>query len=359
MRFDPIAYLQWAKSGAQVSVNMSRSGVPDLTVEDLDLDAAKIDLNGFHPYGWKPLIEAIAGRYGADPESVIPAVGASQAIFLACAALLNPGDGVYVEKPAYEPLLGVPRALGADVRRFARRFESGFRPDIGEFEEGLVDKTKLVILTNLHNPSGVRLPLSEIRTLAEAAGRRGAMVCVDEVYLELAAGGGFRTSFGSADNIIVVSSLTKAFGLGGLRCGWILAPPNIAPAIRRAVDHLHVEHVFPAEQIALQAFKRLDRLITRHCAWAEKNLGIVREFMAGEPRLTWIEPGGGIVAFPRVVGPEGEMEGGDRLALELRKNMDTLVVPGRFFEDARHFRLGFGLESGLLRLGLRNIRVKL
>jgi len=351
--------MEWAKSGHRASVNMSQSGLPGLTAEDLDLESAKIEINGYHPYGWKPLIEAIAGRYGADPESVLPTLGTSQAIFLVCAALLNPGDGVYVEKPAYEPLLDVPRALGAEVRRFERRFERKFHVDLAEFEEGFVEGTKLVILTNLHNPSGIRLDASEIRALAEAAGRRGAMVCVDEVYLEFATAEEPRTSFGVADNLIVISSLTKAFGLAGLRCGWILAPRKIVPEIRRAVDHLYVEHVFPAEQMALRAFNRLDRLITRNRVWIDKNRDIVREFMVEEPRLVWVEPDGGIIAFPRVVARLGEEDGGDRLARELRESMDTLIVPGSFFEDARHFRLGFGLESGLLRLGLRNVRTKL
>ena len=359
MRFDPVAYLEWAKSDRRVAVNMAQSGLPGLTAEDLDLDSVKIEINGYHPYGWKPLIEAIAGRYGADPESVLPTLGASQAIFLVCAAFLNPGDGVYVEKPAYEPLIDVPRDMGAEVRRFERRFENKFHIDLAEFEEGFAEATKLVLVTNLHNPSGVRLEDGEIQTLAEAAGRRGAMVCIDEVYLELAAAGSPRTSFGSADNIIVVSSLTKAFGLSGLRCGWILAPRKIAPVIRRVVDHLYVEHAFPAEQIALRAFNRLDRLTARNRVWIDKNRDIVREFMAVEPRLAWVEPDGGVVAFPRVAARDGEAEGGDRLARELRETMDTLVVPGGFFENARHFRLGFGLEAGLLRLGLRNIRSKL
>ena len=359
MRFDPVVYMEWAKSGHRASVNMSQSGLPGLTAEDLDLDSGKIEINGYHPYGWKPLIEAIAGRYGADPESVLPTLGTSQAIFLVCAALLNPGDVVYVEKPAYEPLLDVPGAVGADVKRFERRFENKFHIDPAEFEAGLAEGTKLVLLTNLHNPSGVRLEASEIRAVAEAAARRGAMVCMDEVYLELAAAEEPRTSFGSADNIIVISSLTKAFGLAGLRCGWILAPRKIISTFRRAADHLYVEHVFPAEQIALRAFNRLDRLITRNRVWIDKNRDIVREFMSGEPRLAWVEPDGGIVAFPRVVGRGGETAAGDSLARELRETMDTLIVPGSFFEDARHFRFGYGLEAGLLRLGLRNIRSKL
>jgi aspartate/methionine/tyrosine aminotransferase len=359
MRFDPVVYMEWAKSSSRAAVNLAQSGLPGLTFADLNLDLGSVELNGVHPYGWKPLIEAIAGRYGADPESVVPTIGTSQAIFLVGAALLSAGDGVYIEKPAYEPLLDVSRALGANVRRFERRFERKFGIDLEEFETGFPEGTKLVLLTNLHNPSGVRLESGKIRALAEAAARRGAMLCIDEVYLELAAGEGPKTAFGSADNIIVISSLTKAFGLAGLRCGWIMAPPRIVPAIRRVVDHLYVEHVFAAEQLAARAFSRLDGLMTKSRIWTDKNKAIVRAFMEGEPRLKWVEPDGGVVAFPRVVGRDEETAGGDRLARELRETKDTSIVPGSFFEDARHFRLGFGLEAGLLRLGLANIRSKL
>ncbi|MHB8053844.1 MAG: pyridoxal phosphate-dependent aminotransferase [Candidatus Aminicenantales bacterium] len=359
MLFDPVVYMEWAKKGDRAAVNMAQSGVPGLSFEDLGLNLQNIALNGYHPYGWKPLIEAIAARYRADPDSVIPTIGTSQAIFLVCAALLSEGDGVYIEKPAYEPLLDVPRALGADIRRFERRFERKFGIDVGEFENGIPEGTKLILLTNLHNPSGVRLDPQSLQALAEAAARSGAMVCVDEVYLEFAAGDGPKTSFGTADNIIVISSLTKAFGLAGLRCGWILAPPRIVPMIRRVVDHLYVEHVFPAEQLSARVFPLLDGLMAKTRVWTDKNKAIVRDFIANDPRLDWVEPDGGIVAFPRVVARVGEEDGGDRLARELRETKDTLIVPGSFFEDARHFRLGFGLEAGLLRLGLANIRSKL
>ncbi|MCX6565220.1 MAG: pyridoxal phosphate-dependent aminotransferase [Candidatus Aminicenantes bacterium] len=359
MRFEPVAYMEWAKFGSGAALNLARSGLPGLSFEDLGLDLRSIQLNGDHPYGWRPLIEAIAGRYGAGPDSVVPTIGTSQAVFLVCAALLNNGDGVYVEKPAYEPLLAVPRALGADIRRFNRPFERRFGVDPEEFEKGFPKGVRLVVLTNLHNPSGVRLAPEDVRTLAGVAARHGALVLVDEVYLEFLAAGNCRTSFGLADNIIVISSLTKAFGLAGLRCGWVLAPPRIVPAIRRVVDHLYVEHVFPSEQLSARVFPLLDELKAKSRVWTDPNRAIVREFIESEPRLQWIEPDGGIVAFPRVVDRSEDGSGGDRLARRLRETLETSIVPGGFFEDSRHFRLGFGLPASDLRRGLENIRLKL
>ncbi|MBN1939482.1 MAG: pyridoxal phosphate-dependent aminotransferase [Candidatus Aminicenantes bacterium] len=361
MPYEPIGYMEWAKAGTRAAVNMARSGLPGLEFSDLGLEIGLTDLrlNGEHPYGWKPLIEAIAGRYGADPGCVIPSVGTSQAIFLACAAVLSEGDAVYVEQPAYEPLRSVPRTAGGRVFRFSRSLENGFGVDPAEFAERLPEGAKLVIMSDLHNPSGVKLPPERVKELAGIAADRGADVLIDEVYLEFEAGVRPHTSFGLAENIIVISSLTKAFGLSGLRCGWVLAPRRLVPSIRRVVDNLHVEHVLPAEQISARIFPLLDGLKDRSRAWIESNTAVVREFMARTPGLRWVEPDGGIVAFPRVVARGGETEGGDRLARVLLETKDTAVVPGGFFEDFRHFRLGFGLPEDLLRLGLDNISASL
>lgn len=358
MPFNPIVYMEWAKAGTRASVNMARSGLPGLEFADLGLDfgLGDLQLNGEHPYGWKPLIEAIAARYGADPECVIPSVGTSQAIFLVCAAVCSEGDAVYVERPAYEPLRSVPEAAGGRVVRFSRPYERGFSVDPVEFKDRFPPEAKLVILSNLHNPSGVKLSPERVTELAGIASGRGADVLIDEVYLEFDSGPAPRTAFGSADNIIVISSLTKVFGLSGLRCGWILAPRRLVPAIRRVVDNLHVEHVLPAEQISARIFPKLDPLRVRNTLWTENNKAIVRDFMAKTPGLSWAEPDGGVVAFPRILNREGENEAGDRLARVLLETADTAVVPGRFFEDPRHIRLGFGLSESLLRRGLANIR---
>lgn len=113
MEFQPIEYMEWAKLKSCGAVNLSRSGMPGLSLRDLPLSLEGLDINGEQPYGLPPLLEAIASRYGAQPENVVPTVGTSQAIFFACAALLERGDAVLVERPAYEPLLSCARVLGA------------------------------------------------------------------------------------------------------------------------------------------------------------------------------------------------------------------------------------------------------
>jgi aspartate/methionine/tyrosine aminotransferase len=356
MDFDPVAHMEWAKLAPKARINLSRSGVPALTLAEAGLDLQGIEINGDHPYGYVPLLEAIAARHGARPDNVIPSIGTSMAIFHVCAALLDPGDTAAVERPAYEQIRAVPRALGARIVRFDRTQEEGYRLDPEALEERLPDGTKLVLMTNLHNPSGVWLSPGEIRAAAEAAERKGAWLFIDEVYLEFMPGAAARTAFGLAPNIITAASLTKVFGLSGLRCGWILVPDPLVPLFRRALDHLFVEPVFPTDQISARVFPRLDAIKESRRAEREARRREAAAFVASEPRLTWTEPSAGIVGFPRVVGPAGP---GDALAAVLKKDFETSVVPGVFFEDPRGFRLGFGVEPEILEEGLKAIRAAL
>jgi hypothetical protein len=352
MKFESIEYMEWAKLESKAGINLSRSGVAGLELKDLDMDLTGLEINGDHSYGYPPLLEAIAARYGAQEDQVVPAVGTSLAVFIACAAVLEKGDGVAIEKPAYEPLRSVPRAIGAEITRFERPYEVGYKVDRDRFGSALAANPKLVILTNLHNPSGAYLARPQIQALAFEAQRKGAFVFVDEVYLEYMAGSEAGSSFGLAENIIVASSLTKVFGLAGFRCGWLLAPAPLARKMRRVMDHLTVEHVYIAEQLAARAFPLLDAIKERNRPLFENNRRTVRNFIRETDELEWQEPAGGVIGFPRVKGPFD----GDALARILREQYDTSVVPGRFFEDSRHFRLGFGVPPQTLAQGLENIK---
>ena len=352
MQIDPVAYLEWAKLHKRRRINLSPSGTADRTFDELGFDPALLKITGPNAYGHPDLLGALGSRYGVPEDNVFTMAGASQAIFMVCAALLGKGDRVLVEKPAYEPLLSLPRLLGAEVVRLERRFDEGYGVDPVRYSDALACRPKLVVLTNLHNPSGVRLSEDAHRSLCSKAGEAGAMVFIDEIYLEFAAGGPRTTAFGLGDNVITASSLTKVYGLSGLRCGWVFAPRPVISALRKLADHLYVEGVHIAEQLSAAAFSRLDAWAAENRPRFEKNLDLVREFVRGEPNLSWVEPDSGIIAFPRIEAAAD----GSRLAALLEEKYDTTVVPGRFFEEPRHFRLGFGGPPGLLAEGLENIR---
>ena len=338
MRYSSIRYLEWTKTQSGCRINLCPSNIEKVSLSSLSLDLSGLEISGPNQYGYAPLINAIASRYGTRPKNVVTTQGTAQALFLACAALLNPGDRVLVEKPAYEPMLSVPAALGAEVIRFARRFEDGFGVDLDSYHRELEKRPRLVLLTNLHNPSGACLSRDELRALIRSAQAQGAHVLVDEVYLDFLGEPGERSAFPLGENIIVISSLTKAYGLGGLRCGWMLAPAGLAETVWKIIDHMHVEGVFLGEQVALRCFSRLEVIRRRHAGRIAANFSLLKDLVYRDKRLSWIEPQGGVVGFPRI---EAGFDG-DRLAEFLKERYATCVVPGRFFESPRHFRIGFG-----------------
>jgi len=352
MPFKTIQFMEWMKTRSQTKINLSRSGVENLSLKDLEIDLSDLDIQGNNTHGYPPLLEALGLRYGVPAENVVTTLGASHAIFIICAALISRGEEVLIEKPAYEPLLAVPQALEASILRFERPFGEGYQLDLDQIESLITEKTRLVVLTNLHNPSGVLLRPSFLEKVVNLTQKRGVKLMIDEIYLEFLEGREARTSFHLADNIIVTSSLTKVFGLGGLRCGWILAPSPLAKEMRKIIDYTNVEGVFIGEQISARVIEQLDSVKKKFVPQMIANRRLVERLIEEEESLDWVEPAGGIVCFPRV----RQEDGGDRLAEILRHTYETSVVPGQFFEDPQNFRLGFGVNPRLLAEGLENIK---
>lgn len=344
--------MNWAKLKFKARINLCRSGVENFSMLDLDINWSELDITGDNPCGYPPLIQKIASLYGAELDQVATTQGTSQALFLTCAALICPGDTVLVESPAYEPLLAVPEALGGHIKRFARKFENGYQLSWPDFDAAISEGARLVVLSNLHNPSGTWLPPESISALAKKAGEKGASLLIDEIYLEFLCREKSQSAFGLADNVIVISSLTKAYGLGGLRSGWVLGPKEVVKKIKEIVNYINVEGVFLSEQLSLHLFNLLPDIKKRNSEQIAKNLSLVSEFIDVEGRLAWVRPAGGVVCFPRLQEPHA----GDRLAEVLRSKFDTCVVPGRFFESSRHFRLSYGIDTDILIQGLDNIR---
>jgi len=351
MKFEPIKYLEWFKTKKDVKFDLCRSSVASCLFQELDLNISQIELTGKNEYGYIPLLEAIGERFDVPAEQVVSTVGTSHALFVACAALLEKGDRVLVEDPAYEPLVAVPRSFEAEIVRFKRTFSSGYGIDLENIKNLMSPDVKLVILTNLHNPSGAFLSHDDLNAVAELAAANGAWVLIDEIYLEFLSGEKRTTSFHLGDNILALSSLTKVFGLGGLRCGWILAPERLVRKFRHVIDFMNVEGAYIADLISFEAFKQLDKIKERNSVGIGRNLSLIRDYIAREPRLSWVEPDNGVVCLPRI---DSEVAGNELAGL-LRRSFDTGVVPGRFFGRPAHFRIGFGVETSVLAEGLSRI----
>ncbi len=345
-------YVAWMKHAPPMAFNLMGSNLLHCRAEDLPGARERLELDGFHEEGYEPLVEAIAARAGLTAERVALATGASGANFLVGGALLRPGDEVAVERPVYDPLLGIPRFLGARIRRFDRTFEEGFQVDPERVAEAMSARTRLIIITNLHNPTGALTSIDRLEAVGRLAEEVGAKVLVDEVYLESVPGTPQPPAATLSATFISTSSLTKAYGLSGLRAGWILGSPEVAEKCRRIRDLVDGVGAFPSELLALIAFENLTALRERARGILDPNFQLLKGFVGGRPELEWVEPKGGSVGFPRIAG----LEDSDPFVTKLREQFDTGVVPGHFFEAPAHFRVALGgrretLEGGLQRLG--------
>jgi len=341
-------YLLWAKRRPHPANDLGRSDVVACTLDELPGARAALELSGRNDEGWGPLVDRVAARYGTRTDQVATATGTSGANFLVCAAILQPGDDVLVERPAYDPLLAVPRLLGANVIRFERRFEDGFCLDLDRVNGAMTARTRLVIVTNPHNPTGALSNIDEMRALGTLAERWGCYVLADEIYLDGIEGPPQEVAATISPRIISTSSLTKVYGLAGLRCGWALADTVLAEEIRRVRDLVDGSGSVLAERAAAVAFEHLALLAARARSILGPNIAAFDRFMAAQPALEWVRPRGGTVAFPRLRG----VTSADAFADRLLRTFETAVVPGRFFEAPPHVRVALGIPQDVLARGL-------
>jgi aspartate/methionine/tyrosine aminotransferase len=343
-------YMQWAKTYQQAKYNLALSGVIGYPLAELPVTIEELEINGANSYGYPPLLEALAAKFDVGPECVVHSAGTSMANHLAMATLLEHGDEVLVEHPAYDPLLEVPRYLGASIKRFHRRFEDGFRLEVEELERQLTSQTRLIVLTNFHNPSGVLTDNQTLKRVGELARKVGARVLIDEVYLEVMFEKAPPSSIHLGKEFVVTSSLTKAYGLSGLRCGWILAEAELAERMRRLNDIFGAVSPFPSDYLSVVALKNLDKISARAKSILEPNRVLLNQFLDSRNDLQAVRTEYGTTSFPRLLN--GTV---DELCAILRNQYETSVVPGRFFEMPDHFRIGICSETVMIKEGLERL----
>jgi aspartate/methionine/tyrosine aminotransferase len=343
-------YMQWAKTSSPAKFNLATSGLANLPLQALEVSLDELEITTAYGYGYPPLMQALAARLAVDPDSLVTAAGTTFANHLALAALISAGDEILIEQPTYEPLLALARYLGADVKRFERRFEDEFQIDLRALERSITPSTRLIVLTNLHNPSGVLLGEETIKEIGAIAGSKRCRVLIDEVYLETFFQERPRTAFNFGPEFIVTSSLTKAYGLSGLRCGWIVAASDLARRMWLLNDLFAATPVHAGERLSLVALRQLERIGADASALLERNRKLVNQFLDTRNDLEAVRPKFGTIVFPRL-----KRGNADEFTRLLREQYQTSVVPGRFFEMPAHFRLGLGGDTEVLRAGLQQL----
>ena len=346
-------YMEWAKTRPVPEIDLAGSNILGCSLEDLPGAAEALSLAGANDNGYRPLIEAIAARYGVDPDRVTTAGGTSGANFLVFGALLEPGDEVLVERPGYDPLMGAARMFGARTVRFDRTFESGFALDPDRVRAAMTPRTKAIVITTPHNPTCVPVEaaaLAEVGRIAEAA---GAHVVVDEVYKDVTADT-TPTAAALGDVFITTSSLTKSYGLSSLRAGWAIASPEMSYRIRRARDVVDGTGSIVAERLSVVAFQHLDALLARARAILARNKALADAFLAAHPQLEYA-PSAGTIVFPRITGVADTRPFIDRVM----RDHNVALGPGAFFDAPAHFRLGYGGDADKIRTGLDRLTAAL
>ncbi len=348
MQFEPFDLLaRVTESHGHVRYDLSSSDMPGQTLPSTP-DLAGLPLEGDPPGGSRGLRELLAARYGGDPEEYNVTCGASAANFAVFTALLAPGDRVLVERPAYQPLEAIPRALGARVESLVRPASEGFRVDLDRIRRSAQDGLSLLVLTNLHNPSGAALDAALVRGIADLAQDTGFYVLVDEIFRELAFDEEPPTMGGRNDRVLVTSGVGKFFGAGGLRIGWVRASGDARARVRRSLDYLDANAPSPSDRVAQVLLRARDATARRNRTLIQAGRKIVGDWVEATPAVTYEEPPGHI-CFPAVDADTAA------LAERLRKDHATFLAPGEAFGLPRHVRLNLGRGPEQLDGGLREV----
>lgn len=297
------------------------------------------------------IVDALSARYGVAREKVLCTTGATGAISLLYRALLKRGDHIVVENPGFDIFANIAASLGVVASAFERPAPN-YEVDVSAIEASLRPNTQLVILSNLHNPSGALVQDEILEDLAKLAARRKIKIIVDEVYLDYV-GEPSRRNLACKlhPNMISVSSLTKNYGLSALRCGWIIAEPNTLRRVKNINDKFEfgvskLAHAVAA--LVLENASQFDRYASNAVAAARPVMEEYFQFMLAEGLIGGGLPEHGCICFPRLIGVDDTRRFSDWLAGE----HGVIVAPGEYFGAPGHVRLGFALAPAALRQGL-------
>lgn len=305
-----------------------------------------------------PELEArLARLFGLPPERVLVTPGASAAMLIVALTFFR-GARVVSELPSYEPLRALPQLVGAELATVQRRSEQGWRLDPAEVARALGEgrgRPAHLFVTNPHNPSGVLAPPEDVVAWAAAAQRSGGILCACEVYGEYLPNERRVHAFDLAPNALSIGSLTKAYGLGALRIGWILLGEGLAAQRERLVDSAYLAYVdppTPSLEAASIALDHLPTLLAPLRRIERESRPLWERWLRGTAGVEAVVPEHGIIAFPRIEGAADTRA----LAAFLQTEHGVDTVPGEFFGAPGHLRVACGvpeatLREGLLRLG--------
>lgn len=347
-----------------VEYDLSESGVFPVTLRELielgfDLEALMdVPLGYSQSNGTPELRELLTRHYpGATGDHIEVTNGTSEANYLVALSLLRPGDEFALQVPNYMQMWGIPRSVEAKVRCFHLLSEKDWSVDWEEFDSAVNEETRLVYLSNPNNPTGSVLSREAMERIVARCDDVGAYLLADEVYQGAEIERELTPSFwGMSERVIVASGLSKAYGIPGLRIGWLVGPPDLVRECWTQHDYLTIGPNKLSDAVARVAVANRDELYARTRRILRENLPILKEFVDGSGGfLSFQAPAAGAICLTRYDHSIPSYE----LAERIRINQSTLVVPGIHTGLEGHLRIWMGGKPDFLREGLRRIGVEL
>lgn len=326
-----------------IRCNLSESSVADRRLRDLDVDLGNVLLCYGDHKGSIDLRDTVASLgSGLDAEDVLITAGASSALFIVATSLLTPDEHLVVVRPNYATNIETPRAIGCDITLIDLDFEAGFRLDIGKIEAAIRPNTRYVSITYPHNPSGVMLGEAELRAIVALVERKGCLLLFDETYREMTFGTMLPVAATLSPSVVSVSSLSKTYGIPGIRVGWLVCrDPALMQLFLAAKEQIGISGSMIDEYVGYAALSRREEWITANNQRIQEGFDLVKAWIEREEFIEWVQPEGGCVCLPRIK---------PRIKIDLPSfyhslysNHGTYVGAGRWFEmPDNYFRVGFG-----------------
>lgn len=341
-----------------IKYNLSESSVADLTIRELNLSLDNLKLEYTGHRGKPALRRLITGDSNAiNYNNVLVTNGAAGSLFIINTSLLTPQDHLIVMRPNYATNIEVPRTIDCAISFIDLQFENDWKIDVKKIEGAIKSNTKLISITSPHNPTGMLMNEEEIDLIIKIVEEKNILLLVDETYRDTCFNTPYPIAATKSKNIISVSSLSKAFGLPGLRVGWLITQNEILmEQFLAAKEMIYITNSALDEEVAYQFLLQKEKFATVINKKAMENFFVLKEWLSNETRMEVVLPQGGVVCFPRFK---------NNLSIDTEKfypilmnKYETMIGPGHWFEmPDRYMRIGFGwIDKNTLRKGLDNIK---
>lgn len=337
--------------------NLAESSVTGLTFGELNIQLNNLKLEYVPHRGNASLRQLLAAEAGGlHPDDVLLTNGAAGALFMINTALLTPTDHLIVVRPNYATNIEVPVTIGCAISYIDLQLEANWRIHLPAIEAAITPATKLISITTPHNPTGMVITQAELQALITLVEKNNIYLLVDETYRDTCFTTPYPVAAAMSERAISVSSLSKAFGLPGLRMGWIITRnAELMEQLLAAKEMIYISNAAIDEEVALQFYRQKEKFAAAINKKAMENFQILTAWLQQEPHLEYVLPQGGVVCFPRFKHPETI-----DIALfyeTLLQKYSTMVGAGHWFAMPQSYmRIGFGWPGkAAFEQGLKNI----